>query len=193
MGGGRLLFLMVSTFLPFQWVAAAAGDLASDVTLPEYSSHGLSVTGQVQVGRLFIDHKRWGFFRIGALPLLVAENVRVQIQSEEYFTNGLDDLDLSSWRQLAKGAARQELRQLEINVAGEKEPRLRAAVASIGPDGEAIMSAVTILEPAGSLLSLRKATLQISGPSAGQLSWNAGGHPEKRFPLAIQNPSIKTP
>jgi hypothetical protein len=161
--------------------AGLAGSAATEVTVSEYSSKNLSLIAQVHAACVFVDYEHWGFFRIGLLPMLVAENVQVKIQSAECLTNAL--ADLRSWHQPASGYRQLELRNLEITMNGENQPRLRAAVARVGPDGTVKLSTVAVRTAAGQEVSLLKATLQIFGPSAGRLCWNSGGHQEERFIL----------
>jgi hypothetical protein len=84
-----------------------------------------------------------------------------------------------------------EIRRLQILVQQEAQPRLCAAIARPGRAGTVNLSTVSFQEGAGAPISLPSATLQISGPSAGLLTWNADGHVEKHFvfqPLAAKTP-----
>ncbi len=169
--------------------AGLAGSAATEVTVSEYSSKNLSLIAQVHAACVFVDYEHWGFFRIGLLPVLVAENVQVKIQSAECLTNAL--ADLRSWHQPASGCRQLELRNLEITMNGENQPRLRAAIARVGPDGAVKLSTVAVRNAAGQEVSLLKAALQISGPSAGRLCWNDGG--QQKTLRILQTPLPKTP
>jgi hypothetical protein len=187
-----LAFIAGAVCVSLESGAAAAGLTGmpmTEVTVSEYSSKNLSLIVQVQAARVSVDYEHWGFFRIGLLPMLVAENVQVKIQSAEYLTNAV--ADLRSWHQPADGFRRLELRNLEITICGENQPRLRAAAARLGQDGAVKLSAAAICDAAGRQVLLPNATLQISGPSAGRLCWNSGGHPEEFF--ILQTTSDKTP
>jgi hypothetical protein len=128
---------------------------------------------------MFIDYERHGFFRIGLLPIPVVENVQIQIQSADCLTNAL--FGLHSWSQPSIGASRLELRNLEIKMFGEKEPRLSAASARVGQDGVLELSAVSVFNATGQQTSIPKAALQAAGSSAGWLRWNSDGHPQEIF------------
>ncbi len=78
------------------------GTGANDFTTVEYD--GLSPVAQVHVNRMFIDYERRGFFRIGLLPIPVAENVQIQIQSADCLTNAL--FELHSWHQPSSRATK---------------------------------------------------------------------------------------
>jgi len=164
------------------------GKTVSDVTLSEYSSN-LSLIAQVHAVRLFTDYERRGFFRIGLLPIPVAENVQIQIQSADCLTNAM--LALHSWNQPSVGVRRLELRNLEIKLFGEKQSRLRAVTARVGQNDTVELSAVSVFGIAGQQASIPKATLQIAGSSAGWLRWNFDGHPQELF--VFKPTSDKTP
>lgn len=166
--------IAICVSLEFGADAGPTGISAAALTVSEYSSKDLSLIMQVRAARVFVDYEHWGFFRIGLLPMLMAEDVQVKIQSPEYLANALADLE--SWHQPAIGCRHLELRSLEIIVGGEKQPRLRAAVARIGSDGALELSGAVVRDVAGRQLSLPRATLQIPGPTAGRLCWNSGGY-----------------
>lgn len=163
------------------------GTGAKDLTTVEYD--GLTPVSQVHTARLFVDYERRGFFRIGLLPMLVAENVQVQIRSADSLTNGL--FALHSWNQLSAGGQCLELRNLEIKMFGEKRPRLSAAIARDGQDGVLELTTVSVFNATGQQTSISKAALQAAGSSAGWLRWNSDGHPQQLF--LFKPTSVKTP
>jgi hypothetical protein len=164
-----------------------AGMGANDLTLSEYD--GLSPIAQVHVARMFVDYERRGFFRIGLLPIPVAENVQIQIQSADCLTNAM--LALHSWNQPSFGARRLELRNLEIRLFGEKQPRLSATSAHVGQNGVLELSTVSVFNTTGQQMSIPKAVLQVAGSSAGWLRWNFDGHSQELF--LFKPTSTKTP
>lgn len=169
--------------------AGIVGMPVTTLTVSEYGSKDLSLITRVHAARVFVDYEHWGFFRIGLLPMLVAEDVQIKIQSAEDLANAL--ADLKSWHHPASGYRQLELRNVEITFSAENQPRLRAAVARVGPDGVVKLSAVILRDAVGRQLSIPKATLQISGPSAGRFCWNDGGH--QKTLLILQTPPEKTP
>jgi hypothetical protein len=143
----------------------------NDTTLTEYD--GLQLISRVHADRFFVDHQRWGFFRLGLFPIAVVEGVEIQVRSASCLTNAL--ADLNSWHPSSAGARRLELRNLEISLLGEKEPRLHAAIARVGQGGALELSNVSVAVADGTPVSLAKATLQISGSDSGRLRWRDGG------------------
>jgi hypothetical protein len=153
------------------------GTTASDVTLFDYS--GLTLVAQVHAARIFTDYERKGFFRIGVLPIPVAENVQIQVQAAEGLTNAL--LALHSWDQIGIGVRRLEFRGFEIVFFGEKLPRIRAASARVGQDGALELSTVSFPDSAEKQTPIPHATLQVAGSSAGWLRWNLDGNEQQVF------------
>jgi hypothetical protein len=187
----NLFFLVTVAGVPLKSSLAAglAGAEATDVTVSEYNPKDFSLAVQLHAATIFIDYERWGFFRIGLLPLLVARDVQIKVQSASYLANALADLRAS--HQTAAGVRRLEMRNLEIAMVGENQPRLRAAVARFGQDGSLKLSAVTVHDIAGRQIYISRAAMRLSGPSTGWLQWNSGGGPHELF--TFQTNIIKTP
>ena len=125
----RFKLVLIATILCLSFAADAMdlnGASANNLTLSNYSPKDLSLVAQVHVGRLFTDYERRGFFRIGLLPIPVAENVQIQIQSVDCLTNAITAL--YSWNQPSVGVRRLELRNLEIKLFGEKQSGLAPIV-----------------------------------------------------------------
>jgi hypothetical protein len=190
----RICLVSVSAVLwmsltPVVSVAGLAGTTANEITLSEYGSKDLSLVFQVHAARIFTDYERRGFFRIGLLPIPVAEDVQIQIQSADCLTNAL--FALRFWNQPSVGVRRLELRNLEIKLFGEKQSRLRAVTARVGQNGTVELSTVSVFGIAGQQASIPKATLQIAGSSAGCLHWNFDGRSQELF--VFKPTSDKTP
>lgn len=146
------------------------GASAENATLTEYD--GAQVVAKVHATRVFVDHEKWGFLRVGLLPLAVVQGVQIQIQSAGLLTNALSDLN--SLNLSSANLRHLEIRDLQISVLGENEPRLRAARARIGSSGALELSNVSMVGSNGGPIFLAKATLQISGSAAGSLRWHDG-------------------
>ena len=162
---------------------------AADMYMIIYPKFGMKPLAIVRAGQIYVDYERRGFFRIGLLPIPVAENVQIQIQSADCLTNAL--LALGSWDQSSVGVKRLELRNLEIRLFGEEHPRLSAANARAGPDGSLELTKVSLFTATGQPTSIPKATLQVGGSSVGWLHWNIDGQPQDAF--LFSSTSNKTP
>jgi len=164
-----------------------AGELfapsADHLTLTEYDDVRPIV--KIQAARVFLDHERIGFFRLGLVPLAVVQGAQVQLESADRLTNAL--ASMNSWNLGSRSLRRMEIRELELSLLGEPEPRLRAATARANAAGALELSKVSLPgRPAG---SIAKATLQLTGPAAGCLRWNDG---DKMTELFVLKPSTTT-
>lgn len=147
-----------------------------NATLEKYQ--GLQLVTRLHITRTFIDHEKWGFFKIALAPVQVVQGVDIQIFSAGSLTNALDIIN--SARLSSASLRRLELRNLQIFLLGEKDPHLRADSASIIRPGVLQLSHVSALN-GGEAISIPKATLQLSGPDCGCLRWNNAGRPEQLF------------
>ncbi|HTR41051.1 MAG TPA: hypothetical protein VMH87_05500 [Pseudomonadales bacterium] len=147
-----------------------------DATLEKYD--GLQLVTRVHITRTFVDHEKWGFFKIALEPVQVVEGVNIQVSCAGSLTNALDVINSS--RLSTSNLRRTELRNLQVSLLGEKEPRLCAASASVIRPGALQLSHVSVTN-AGGAISIPKATLQVSGPDCGCLRWNNAGGQEQLF------------
>jgi hypothetical protein len=183
----KLVLIAAILNLSFESNAAGLDEMTgNDVTLSEY--RGLLLIAQVHTTRIFTDYERRGFFRIGLLPIPVAENVQIQIESAECLTNAL--FALHDWEQLSVGVRRLELRNLQITMFGEKQPRLCATAARIGKNGSIELSNISLTGFEGQKIFIARGILQIAGNDAGRLSWNTDGSTHELYPLNLKT---KTP
>jgi hypothetical protein len=144
------------------------GSAADHLRLTEYDDVHPIV--KIQAARIFEDHERFGFFRLGLAPFAVIQSVQIQIESADRLTNAL--ASLNSWKLSSGELRRLEIRDLEISLFGEKQPRLHAATARPNTTGALELSKVSLT--GGPTISISKATLQMTGPAAGRLRWRDG-------------------
>jgi hypothetical protein len=145
-------------------------------TLEKYQ--GLQLDSRIHITRTYMDHEKWGFFKIGLIPVQVVDGVDLQIHSADSLTNALTFINSGH---LSAAAQRHlELRKLEISLLGEKEPRLGADTASIVRPGALQLSHVSVSN-GGEAISIPGATLQVTGPDCGCLRWNSPGGQNQMF------------
>ena len=157
-----------------------AGTTAEHLRLTEYDDAQPII--KIQAARIFEDHERFGFFRLGLAPLAVLQSVQIQTASANRLTNAL--ASLNAWRCAARDLRRLEIRDLEISLFGEKEPRLRAATARPNAAGALELSKVSLA--GGPTLPIPKATLPMTGPTAGRLRWREGAIEKEADFLALR-------
>jgi hypothetical protein len=146
---------------------------ADDITLSVYGVNSATVVAQVHAAKVLTDYERRGFFRIGLLPIPVAEDVQIEIQSAECLTNVI--AAVGALASPSAGIQHLELRKIEIKSMGTKEPGLSAAVARVNRDGSLELSTVSLFGVPGQSNSIPKADLQLGGRYAGWLHWNSEG------------------
>lgn len=178
---GRLAFLVLCC-LGLWWpghIVQAQMQLSpslDDATLEKYQ--GLQLVSRIHITRTYVDHGKWGFFKIALIPIQVVEGVSVQINSADSLTNALA---LVNSGRLSPAAGRHlELRKLEVSLLGENQPRLRADTATVARPGVLQLSHVSVLNDGGTT-SIPKATLQVSGPDCGCLRWDNAGSQNQMF------------
>jgi len=185
----RIIILTVIGLVWTSWADTVHfnGFQADDVTIDEYDSKNVTnIDAEIHAGRLFIDYERHGFFRIGLLPIPVAENIQIKIRSAGCLTNAL--LSIHVGNKPTPGVRRIEFRNLEITSLDEQQPRLSARLARFGRDGNLELFDVSITSGT-SETRISKANLQISNPSAGLVNWNSEGRLQSLFlfkPMAVK-------
>lgn len=189
-----LIFVLLTSLTNVLSAAAQGWPLdsllgATNVVMTLYPEAGLQPLATIRASHFYKDFQKRGFFRIGLLPIPVAENVVVQIQSAECLTNAM--LAIQSWSQPSAGVRCLELRNLEIELSGEKQPRLTAANARVGQSGTLELTKICLFNTTGQPTSISKATLQVDGVSVGWLRWKVDGQPQTAF--LFKATSDKTP
>src|ERR1700743_3542843 len=63
------------------------GQSLDDSTMVAY--HGIQLAGRIHITRAYIDHQKFGFFRLGMAPVPVVDGVSIQLRSAGSLTNVL--------------------------------------------------------------------------------------------------------
>ncbi len=121
----------------------------------------------LRVGKIFKEPQRKGFFRIGLLPLVVADQVIVEVEDpvlfQREFTNVHNRLFSSH------GRVPVELRHVEFKFPSEPSPRLQAGRVRLKSQGQWELSDGVIFRVSDNEIQCAQAVLQITGPGAGNL------------------------
>jgi hypothetical protein len=80
----------------------------------------------LKVGRVFPDNRRVGFFRVRLLPLLVVQDVRLELSPAAAGENWLASLQMDFKPLLGRRTSGSEWRNLSVWVSGDSGPRLQA-------------------------------------------------------------------
>jgi hypothetical protein len=137
------------------------------ITAPLYVTGEPKAVAVLRVEKLFTDYQRKGFFRIGVLPLCVAEGVRLEVQQPEKAAAAL--ASVRGHLRLAKGNVPAELRRLVLAVAGEPTVQLKAGRVRFGEAGCWLLDGGVACTEDTTVVEGARGTLQVTGESAGQL------------------------
>lgn len=154
-------------------ISSIQGLQAQGVSIPIYQAGRSEPTAIVTIQRIHKDHQRHGFFRIGALPLWIAENVQIQLlnqQPEEQLLSALSRALRTRSGDLQRSV---EIRRLQISFSNEGEPRLCAGHVSIAENGSWQLSDQVQLRTPSETLRCDRATISKSEAASGSAScWN---------------------
>ncbi len=147
----------------------------------------------VHASRVYTDYQRRGFFKIGALPVLVLDDLKLEIREPAALTNALQNFHL----RFAKSAsARQavELRRASLFYATDPRRRLRATTVRIESPDTWLLKDGVFERPGLAPIAFQDGRLTVGGAGAGQLHFKTVGG-AFRTHLAIlldgQNPQPK--
>jgi hypothetical protein len=137
------------------------------VTIPCYAQGKSSPAAVVHIKTLFTDYQRRGFFRIGLLPLLVAEDVRIEVLQPEETATALQGA--KKW--LNPGTARKALewRRVQFIFPNETTPRLEAGRVQLSEDGTWRLTDGVVFRAGTNETRQAEAILQVTGTQAGEL------------------------
>jgi hypothetical protein len=144
------------------------------VVLPVYLDFGSKPAALLRAKAIYPDHQRRAFFRIGVLPMLVAEDVTVEVCDPERAAAALAGLR-DGLKPHAHGAAI-ELRRVAFQFPAEPAPRLKAATLRLQDNGQWQLLDFTLQSPTNAP-RIPRGRLQITGDHAGRVTWETAGGP----------------
>lgn len=177
--------------------AATAAPQARNVLIPIYAEGHPRAVASIRIERVFRDHRRMGFFRVKALPLVVAEGVQLEVRKPAGATNLLAEFSAALHRLGGNRAV--ELRDFRFALAGEAGPRLQARRLSppTAADPTAFLLEGVRMDDGSRQLAFPKATavpdspgvLRLSTPDATVAFDFSSGH----FSERTTSPLVKSP
>ena len=193
-GQWSLHSLSLPTLLIFALIAASAWGGPSTntvkqlavkkVVMPVYLDLGAPAVAVLRAEKIYPTHKRWGYFRIGLLPLLECDGVTIEVSDAEKTAQALagvrDNLKVQA------GGTIVELREVAIRFPPEITPRLKAGTIGFDAQGQWSLTDVA-LQSGTNVLHLPRAQLQVSGPQAGQVTWESAGIPASANLFAVRS------
>lgn len=109
------------------------GSTWQNLEVTTYAPNSNRKVADCKVERIFLDHRKIGFFRVRLLPVLVAQGVRVEF-GDPHPTNEWRQSFQSDWLPKAEHGA-VEWRDLSIGSPAQGSPRLHAGVAHLTAAG----------------------------------------------------------
>jgi hypothetical protein len=156
------------------------------VTVPIFVSGETQAVATLRMKKVFKDYERKGFFRIGALPLLAGEDVRVEILKPA----GAAGLFSQSqeWVRSRNHSVPIEWRRMILTVPGEPRPRLEAGRVRLRSAGcWELLEGVTLRHENGET-KLRQASLRLTPDGIGVVEIPTSASRFRVFDFSIQKP-----
>jgi len=180
---------MVVLALALASTAEAADLVARGVVMVFYSANDAHQIALVRADRIFVDHQQMGFFRIGVLPFVAAENVWFDIRDAAETSKKLSSIHAQFARRGVDGPI--ELRNVSFSFPTETTPRLQAKIIRLRADGVWHVLDGVVADRDGRTHFI-EATLQPAGSLAGRLSFQ-GGINSRTVDLFTQSKEGDTP
>jgi hypothetical protein len=164
---------------------------AKGLTFPLYSPASPQPTAIVRVGGFRTEFLRKGFFRIGALPVRVAEDVSVEIIDLAQATNLF--VNMEALLRPGRADSAWSIRRFSIRRQGSGTPILSAGAARSLSGGKWELSGDVRIMAVSEEPAPRRALLKVAGPDAGQLEFVSAAEPFVVNVFASEIRSQKTP
>ena len=126
----------------------------------------------LRVDRVFPDLERRGFFRIGVLPLEVADGVTFEFAATNRVSSALAELQHRLEPPVV--SRRAELRRVKFVFLPEIQPRLEARRMRLAREGQWQLLDGVCLQTLTGTVHTASARLQVTGPRAGEVTWETG-------------------
>ena len=138
-----------------------------NLTIPLYEAAQPSPVAVLRIGEVRLDYQRKGFFRIGLLPMLVADEVSIDLGSAH---NPLEALRRACRRlEMPHRAGALELRRVTVRFPPSLHSRLLAARVRFGQEGRWQISDGAVWEDGTRRVEASRGCLHLSGALAGQV------------------------
>lgn len=144
-----------------------------NAVIPVYVGEPPQLGAKFHIGRVFTDYQRKGFLRIGVLPILVAEDVTVEIHRPEALADLLSSFQ--RWPGNGRGRKVVEWRNVRFIPTGCAAGRLETACMRLGRQGQMCLTGVRYFKEDASVVELPAAILEVAGKAPGTLRWESEG------------------
>ena len=158
------------------------------VVIPIFLEDNRPAAAVLKVDKIHTEYQRRGFFRIGLLPLVVMEGVKIDFRQANAASSALARLpkEMKPWA----GSRMLELRDVKFAFRAEPKERLRAGKMRWLENGQWQLSNGVTIQMTPNEVQVQQALLQIAGPSAGTVAW---GPPNASSSFNLFAFNLKTP
>ena len=164
------VYLCTETFCGAQsWPFEPQTDMA-DVEVPIYESHNPMPVAVLRAGKIYSDFEKVGFFRIGTLPLGVAENVSVELRDTFRLPETLNALGVR-FAPAGGGKRGIEARNFSLTFRGETQGTLKARVVRLDKSAEWKIDDGALTFPHSRPVQFRCGTFIMQGIEAGVIKF----------------------
>jgi hypothetical protein len=141
-----------------------------DAVVAVYPDSSPQPAAMIRAGRVFSDYQTRGFFRIGALPMLVLDKLSVEVLQPERLSKALNTLGEEF---AVRGDSRKavEGRDFSVWFASRKDAKLQARRVRLEGGRMWRLYEGAIQRPDSATVPFRQAVLTVTGPKAGELAY----------------------
>jgi len=145
---------------------------ATKVTMSIYPEVGLTPLATFRAEQIHGDYQKRGFFRIGVLPMVVLEELSLELRDTNQLSAALTRANIH-FGSRNKSSEVLEGRNFSLSFTGQTNGVLHARTIQLGSRAEWVLHEGTISQRDMPPIPFRRATLTIAGPKAGELTYDA--------------------
>jgi hypothetical protein len=141
-----------------------------DAVIAVYPDSAPEPAAMIRAGRVFSDYQTRGFFRIGALPLVVLDKLSIELREPERLSKALSQM---GEKFAIRGDTRKavEGREFCLWFTARKDAQLRAHRVRLEGGTTWRLFDGVIQQPESGAVPFRQATLTVAGPNVGELAY----------------------
>ena len=150
---------------------------AKGMVIPLFVGSESKPTALVRVKELRNDYRRVGFFRIGAMPLVVLDGLTIELKHTKNLSASLKEIHKGVL--INKHPSLLEARDVQVLIMAESAPRLQARTMRFVDAGQWRLFDGVLFAGSNQPVHFSEGTLQLHGPSPGRFTYKAGGMAEE--------------
>lgn len=150
---------------------------AKGMVIPVFVGSESKPTALVRVKELLNDYRRVGFFRIGAMPLVVLDGLTIELKQIRNLSASLKGIHKGVL--INKHANLLEARDVRIIITAESSPRLQAKTMRFVDAGQWRLFDGILFPGSDHAILFSQGTLELHGPSPGRFTFKTEGRAEE--------------